>query len=155
MGKLVPLHQLPRKDARVLNVYLQLWTLLPWIPPWYSSYPTGRSQELQYLLVDVNDKREPGLQVDRWRLVVNPFVSGQSKAADQNVKKGWYRLSIGHGTIPLYEPDTNYGGAAYPSWMLGELPEVEDGEVERTAKFAGTSHQIKIWVKNCGEHYVY
>ena len=39
--------------------------------------------------------------------------------------------------------------------MLGELPEVKEGEVERIAKFAGTSHQIKIRVFNCGEHYVY
>ena len=46
-------------------------------------------------------------------------------------------------------------GAAYPSWMLGDLPEPEDGEAERIAKFAGTSHQIKIRVKNCGEYYVY
>jgi hypothetical protein len=39
--------------------------------------------------------------------------------------------------------------------MLGDLPEVKEGEVERTAKFAGTSSQLKIRVKNCGEYYVY
>ena len=92
---------------------------------------------------------------DRRRLVVNPYISGQSKAADQTVKKGWYRLAIGHGTLPMFEPDTAYGGAAYPSWMLGELPTPDEGEVERTAKFAGTSHIIKNRVKDCGEHYAY
>ena len=39
--------------------------------------------------------------------------------------------------------------------MEGDLPAPEDGEVERTAKFGGTSHVIKIRVKDCGEHYVY
>jgi len=92
---------------------------------------------------------------DRWRLIVNPYVSSQSKAADQNTKKGWYRLAAGHGTMPLYEPDKNYGGQAYPSWMLGDLPEVKEGEVERTARFAGTTSQLTIRVKNCGEYYVY
>eukprot|EP00116_Pleurobrachia_bachei_P007278 sb/3467540/ len=47
---------------------------------------------------------------ERWRLIINPYVSGQSSAADNKLKKGWYRMSLGHGTMPTYEPDEYYGG---------------------------------------------
>ncbi|XP_063691658.1 uncharacterized protein LOC134823987 [Bolinopsis microptera] len=88
---------------------------------------------------------------DRWRLIINPTIRSQSNSNDNTVKKGWYRLTVGHGTMPTYQPDNNYGGGAYPSWMEGDLPAPEDGEVERTAKFGSTTHVIKIRVKDCGD----
>ena len=39
--------------------------------------------------------------------------------------------------------------------MTGELPDVKDGEVTREVRFAGTSSEVEIRVKNCGEYYVY
>merc|ERR1719223_1669259 len=92
---------------------------------------------------------------ERWRLIINPYVSGQSSAADNKLKKGWYRMSLGHGTMPTYEPDEYYGGQRYPSWMQGDLPDVKDGEVTREVRFAGTTTELEIRVKNCGEYYVY
>jgi len=122
----------------------------------YYLYQMEKPPSWQYGFCVAQDNCKDSRELaDRWRLVVNPYISGQSKAADQTVKKGWYRLAIGHGTLPMFEPDTAYGGAAYPSWMLGELPTPDEGEVERIAKFAGTSHIIKIRVKDCGEHYAY
>lgn len=92
---------------------------------------------------------------DRWRLVVNPYVSTQSTAADNSRKKGWYRFTVGHGTMPQYEPDQYYGGQRYPTYHLGDLPEVADGEQEIIARYAGVTTTTQIRIKNCGEHYIY
>jgi len=122
----------------------------------YYVYQITKTASSNYGYCVAQDQCTDAIELDdRWRLAVNPFVSGQSKAADQTLKKGWYRFTIGHGTMPLYEPDTNHGGQAYPSWMLGELPDEDEGEAERTAKFAGTTAVKTIRVKNCGEHYTY
>ena len=91
----------------------------------------------------------------RWRLIINPTVSSQSKAADQSLRKGWYRLTVGHGVMPTYQPDNYYGGATYPGYMLGDLPNEDEGDVQRMVKFGSTTSQKTIRVKNCGSHYIY
>ena len=49
----------------------------------------------------------------KWRFSITHHKitsPGQSSAADNSLKKGWYRMSLGHGTMPTYEPDQYYGG---------------------------------------------
>ena len=95
---------------------------------------------------------------DRWRLVVNPYISGHgARLRIRPLRRVGTYLLLGTVLFPCSSliTDTAYGGAAYPSWMLGELPTPDEGGVERTAKFAGTSHIIKNRVKDCGEHYAY
>ena len=90
------------------------------------------------------------------------------KKADKG-EKGWFRFEGSAGTkmkdsCPRYsyrysKPRSNTCNTNAPGWMSGSEPNVNDGQVTRTACFTWNSNccywSTSITVRNCGSYLVY
>ena len=79
---------------------------------------------------------------------------------DHLLSEGWYRFVGDAGTkMPTTHVSAYRCGTAFPGWLEGGHPTVEDGEVYKKVCFSdrisGCRDMTKISVKNCGSYFIY
>ena len=86
---------------------------------------------------------------------------GRGRKCDRNLAEDWYRFSAGAGTSIATKctPNGQRCGTAFPGWMDGAHPTVDEGVVSRKVCFSGYQncchHHIMINVRNCSSFFVY
>ena len=79
---------------------------------------------------------------------------------DNQLPEGWYRFVGAAGTkMPTTRVQAFRCNTAWPGWLNGAHPTVEDGEVRRMVCFSnrstGCKYSTNIFVKNCGSTFIY
>ena len=82
---------------------------------------------------------------------------------DAQLAAGWYRFMGAAGAkMPTTHVPVFRCGTAFPGWLDGRHPTVEDGEAPKKVCFSNKESMVpkcketkNIFVKNCGSYFIY